>query len=250
MVNFAVNPVPFIPVGYLLERTQPNTLLRHEVYLTGCYNKTNEEMAIVILTPSVHKGDFVQMATELKTYLSDVHQVHGIEIYPCPIGDAYVRFSDPFQRDRFLGQVFQFGNYHMYFVKHDEGINARSLDLDREALIMLVPYPEDLRSTHHVAKAVSGFGLLVGWDDKQAGCVIAKVYMNDDDKIPSSVKLNVGLPTKGKSWTCACFVLKKANILNLPDEEGFISTGPCILGRNLLRIGMGQSPQMTPMLVL
>ena len=166
------------------------------------------------------------MVTELKNYLSDVHQVHGIEIYPCPIGDAYVGFSNPFQRDRFLGQVFQFGNNHMYFVKHDEGINARSLDLDREALIMLVPYPEDLRSTHHVAKAVSGFSLLVGWDDKQAGCVIAKVYLNDDGKIPSSVKLNIGLPTKGKSWTCACFVLRKANILNLPDEEGFVSTGP------------------------
>ena len=59
MANFAVDPAPFIPVGFLLERTQPNTLLRHEVCLTGCYNKTNEEMAIVILTPSVHKGDFV-----------------------------------------------------------------------------------------------------------------------------------------------------------------------------------------------
>ena len=59
MANFSVDPAPFIPAGYMLERTQPNTLLRHEVYLTGCYNKTNEEMAIVMLTPSVHKGDFV-----------------------------------------------------------------------------------------------------------------------------------------------------------------------------------------------
>jgi hypothetical protein len=45
MANFAVDPVPFLPAGYVLERSQPYSLLRHEVYLTGCYNKTNEELA-------------------------------------------------------------------------------------------------------------------------------------------------------------------------------------------------------------
>lgn len=38
--------------------------------------------------------------------------------------------------------------------------------------------------------------------------------------------MNVGLPTKGKSWTVPCYVLKNSNVKELPDEEAFVTTGP------------------------
>ena len=88
----------------------------------------------------------------------------------------------------------------MRVIKHDEAENARSFDLDREAWFMLVDFPEDLKDSVNIAKAVSGFGILVQWHEPDnLARVVAKVYLNDDAKIPESVKVNVGLPQKGIS---------------------------------------------------
>lgn len=56
--------------------------------------------------------------------------------------------------------------------------------------------------------------------------VVAKVYLNDDAKIPDSVKVNASLPQKGKSWTVPCFILKKQSVAELQDEEAYITVGP------------------------
>jgi len=226
MANFVADPRPFVPKGFVLDDVQPSPLLRHEVYVTGCYNKTNEDLAIAKLSPPVHKEDFHLLARELKAFFRDVHQVYGTEISPCPIGDAFIKFNNPFERDRFLGPNFMFGYYSLHFVRHDEAENARAFPIDREAMILILAYPEDLRYTQHVVRAVSQFGILIGWDDTQPGCVTAKVYLNDDVKIPSSIKLISGLPPNGKSWTSPCYILKRSNVTLLPDEEGFVTIGP------------------------
>ena len=56
------------------------------------------------------------------------------------MGDAYVRFNSALERERFLGPDFSFGCYTMSVHKHDEGDNARSFDLDRDAWVMLVGF--------------------------------------------------------------------------------------------------------------
>jgi len=83
----------------------------------------------------------------------------------------------------------------MTVIKHDEGDNVRSYDLDREAWVMLVGFPEDLKNGPIIAKAVLGFGVLVYWhESNNLARVVAKVYLNDNAKIPYSVKINAGLP--------------------------------------------------------
>ena len=77
------------------------------------------------------------------------------------MGDAYVCFNSALEREMFLGPDFSFGCYTMSVHKHDEGDNARSFDLDRETWIMLVGFPEDMKNGIVIAKAVSGFGILV-----------------------------------------------------------------------------------------
>ena len=104
------------------------------------------------------------------------------------MGDAYVRFNYALERERFLGPDFSFGCYTMSVHKHDEGDNGRSFDLDREAWVMLVDFPKDLKNGVARAKAVSGFGILVYWHETDnLARVVAKVYLNDDAKIPDSV---------------------------------------------------------------
>jgi hypothetical protein len=115
----------------------------------------------------------------------------------------------------------------MRVIKHDEAENARSFDLDREAWVMLVGFPMDLKDSVNIAKAVSGFGILVQWHEPDnLARVVAKVYLNDDAKIPESIKVNVGLPQKARSWTVPCYILKIQQVSEVQDEEAFVSFGP------------------------
>jgi hypothetical protein len=154
----------------------------------------------VKLNPPVDKTDFKHLAEGLRTFFHEVHQVWTTEILPCTIGDAYVRFLSPLDRERFLGPVFQFGNYAMSLVKNDAAENAISFQLDREAWVLLVAYLEDLKNSAMVAKAVSGFGIMVDWHEMEnVARVIVKVYLNDDAKIPDSIKVNARVPQTGRS---------------------------------------------------
>jgi hypothetical protein len=91
--------------------------------------------------------------------------------------------------------MFRFGDYQLSVVKHDAANNARSFDLDREAWVLLVAFPEDLKNFAMVAKAVSGFGIMVDWHEMEnLARVVVKVYLNDDAKILDSVKVNARLP--------------------------------------------------------
>jgi len=179
------------------------------------------------MQPAVNKEDFASLDAALRSFFLDIHQVRIADIQPCPLGDAYVRFNSALERERFLGPVFRFGSYSMKVIKHDEGDNARSYDLDREAWVMLVGFPKDLKNGSIIAKAVSGFGILVCWHETDnLAHVVAKVYLNDDAKIPNSVKINAGQPQKRRSWTPPCFVLKKKDVFAPLPEEGFATEGP------------------------
>lgn len=125
------------------------------MYVTGCFSQHNEDLVIIKLQPAVHKDDFAELDTALCSFFLDIHQVRTAEIQPCPMGDAYVRFNSALERERFLGPVFSFGSYNMTLVKHDEADNARSFDLDCEARVMLVGFPEDLKSAAIITKAMS-----------------------------------------------------------------------------------------------
>ena len=133
MANFAADPRPHVPAGFSLEDPPPRPPLRQEVFVTGCYALVNEDSAIVKLESPVHKDDFGPLATSLRSFFRDVHQVRVVDIQPCAPGEAYIRFNSPLEREKFLGPVFSFGTYCMTVIKHDEGDNARTFDLDCEA---------------------------------------------------------------------------------------------------------------------
>lgn len=48
------------------------------------------------------------------------------------MGEAFVRFDSPMQRESFvLADPFSFNDYQNSFIRHDEGMNMKDLDLDR-----------------------------------------------------------------------------------------------------------------------
>jgi hypothetical protein len=114
----------------------------------------------------------------------------------------------------------------MIILKHDEAENARSFDLDREAWVLMLGFPKDVRCDFIIAKSVSNFGIMMDWHESiTLARIIVKVYLNDDKKIPASVKVHAGLPIKGKSCTVSVYTLKK-NVVEMPDEEAFVTVGP------------------------
>lgn len=89
------------------------------------------------------KEDYVPMACLLHQYLVD-EGVRSPEIQPCLIGEAYVCFTCPLEGERFLGGQPQIlGLYQLGFIKHDEGRNFHSVDMDRVIWLMLTCYPPD-----------------------------------------------------------------------------------------------------------
>ncbi|KAF8662852.1 hypothetical protein HU200_055432 [Digitaria exilis] len=168
------------------------------------------------------------MSNALKDYFACVHGVHLAEVQPCPIGDAFVRFHSPVERERFLDQSLQFSpHYQLRFFKHDEGMNARFQDMDREAWLMLMSFPEDARSNSTIAKAVAGFGLLRYWHDtNNRAQIVVKVNLKDDAAIPHGVLVSPGLPPRTRSWMCPVFVLKRKGVTMLADEEPTPPNGP------------------------
>uniref|UniRef100_K3ZZU5 Uncharacterized protein n=1 Tax=Setaria italica TaxID=4555 RepID=K3ZZU5_SETIT len=146
----------------------------------------------------------------------------------CALGDAYVRFNRPLERESFMDKIFQLTpEYQLHFIKHDEVMNARLHDLDREAWVMLMGYPLDAKNNTAFAKAVAGFGLLRYWHDTNyRAIIVVRVFLHDDAKIPHDVTVSVGLPSCVRSWTCPIFALKKKNVTMLADEDPVPEYGP------------------------
>ena len=107
--------------------------LSYEVFVTRCYMLCNEDLTIVKVQSPVHKDDFGSLATSLKSFFMDIHQVCATEVQPYPLRDAYIWFRSSMDREKILGLLFSFSNYSMMIIEHDEAKKARYFYLDREA---------------------------------------------------------------------------------------------------------------------
>ncbi|XP_066387412.1 uncharacterized protein [Miscanthus floridulus] len=77
MANWPADPLPHVPSGFTLEAPAQRPSLCHEVYISGCYTLYNEDLAIVRMNPPVHKDDFEELKTALRTFFHEVHQLGG-----------------------------------------------------------------------------------------------------------------------------------------------------------------------------
>ncbi|CAN6171601.1 unnamed protein product [Urochloa humidicola] len=221
MANFAIDPRPFIPIGFEWQpRNAPREPRRMRVFLGPSGVKTNEHLAIAITEPHVASEDFHVMAHSLQTFLQNEHQVRELEIWHCPIGEAYVRFGCPLERTRFLKSPLQFGQYQLRFIKHDEGANARMTDLDREAWLMLLCYPNDYRSDVEIEKALAGFAVLRHIHrSSNVARVVVKVMINKEDDVPDEIVVSPGDSPRAPSWTIPVFILYATDPAVLADED-------------------------------
>nr|CAB3499740.1 unnamed protein product [Digitaria exilis] len=131
------------------------------------------------------------------------HVPWGFEVLPLAkedfreLAEALKHF---FAQDKGV-RLLEFGHgYTRRFIKHDEGLHVREHPLDREVWLMKMLFPNDARTNSAIAKAV---------------------HLNDDACIPDDVVVYAGLHPRVRSWTCPIFLLKRKDVINLGDEDGF-----------------------------
>ncbi|KAF8671755.1 hypothetical protein HU200_049876 [Digitaria exilis] len=111
MANFAIDPAPHVPRGFEVPPRDPAAPpTRLYAYIGGIMDAYNEDLAIAFLLPAVAKEDFLELAKALKSFFIQNLGVRLMEVQPSPIGDAFVRFGSPIERERFLDQIIQFGH--------------------------------------------------------------------------------------------------------------------------------------------
>lgn len=204
-----MDPRPFLPTGFAWapRAVSYEPPRRPRVSIGLNLERTNEDLAIVRFTPQVSKDDFVPMARALHQFLVD-EGVRVPKIQPCPIGEAFVRFSSAMERQRFLlGSPRQLGQYHLSFVRRDEG-DFCAHPMDREVWLMLMCYPPDGRSLSLIRKSICFFAqLLHGHPYVTMSRVIVKALVQREQDVPDDFVFSIGECQNTRTFTILMFII-------------------------------------------
>jgi hypothetical protein len=146
MANIPIDPRLFVPRGFEILHVPGRNALKRVVVARR--PKVHEEFGIVTISPfPPGQVPFANVAEILQDFLVHV-QVGFRDIEECPLGAAYVRFSHVCDRYRLIhASPIPFGDVHVSFCKHNEGVNWRRFSFNRECWLLLVGPPLDYRFT-------------------------------------------------------------------------------------------------------
>jgi hypothetical protein len=143
MANIPIDPRPFVPQGYQIQNIAGRLGVKRVVVPRR--PKEHEQYAIATITP-FPEGlvPFQNVRDVLEEYFTEVARVGFVSLHSCPFGAAYVQFRNVSDRDRLIASSpNQFGDVHISFVKHDEGVNWRGVTFNRDVWLLLVGPPLD-----------------------------------------------------------------------------------------------------------
>lgn len=125
------------------------------------------------------------------------------------------------------GPPLRFGQHFVSFIRHDEAINRRAVDVDRVVWLMLLCYPNDLRAMPLVAKSISGFSLLKNiHPSSNLSTVVVKALVNKEDDVPDEIVVTLGDAPKAPSWTVPVYILHATDVPVDADEDAITADGP------------------------
>jgi hypothetical protein len=158
----------------------------------------------------------------LEEYLNEVAEVGFQSIQECPFGDAYVQFTNVSDRERLIhSSPNAFGDVDFSFCKHDEGVNWRAANFNRDAWVLLVGPPLDHMNTEDLNACFHDIGTLLIWerDPNKKGRVVANLRVTDLEDIPKSIRFTEGNMPDAESWTFSVEVLQQNLLGGGPPDE-------------------------------
>jgi hypothetical protein len=203
MANIPIDPQPFVPQGYQIQNIAGRLGVKRVVVPRR--PKEHEQYAIATITP-FPEGlvPFQNVRDVLEEYFTEVARVGFVSLHSCPFGAAYVQFRNVSDRDRLIASSpNQFGDVHISFVKHDEGVNWRGVTFNRDVWLLLVGPPLDHMTTEDLNACFADIGSLLLWekDPNRKGRVLVKVRVTDLMDIPKSIRMTESSRPEAQSWT-------------------------------------------------
>jgi hypothetical protein len=221
MVNIPIDPRPFVPHGFEIQHVEGRVGGKRVVVARK--PRMHEQYAIATFNPfpegQVH---FPNVRNVLEDFLNEVAEVGFQSIQECPFGAAYVQFTNVSDRDRLIHtSPIPFGDVDVSFCKHDEGINWRAANFNRDVWVLMVGPPLDHMNTEDLNACFHDIGTLLLWerDPNKKRRVVAKVRVTDLVDIPKSIRFTEGNRPEAESWTFSVEVLQHTLLGGGPPDE-------------------------------
>ncbi|CAN6335394.1 unnamed protein product [Urochloa humidicola] len=225
MANFAINPGRFTPGGMQIEDGGHHRRARKTVFLSGQVVKKHESCLIAVTEEVLTPAQTLQYVMEIREYI-EVQLRKQVRFHaPHPHGISLYQLRDACQRDTLIAMnPHRIGPLDFTFCKHDEApVNFRRSAYTREAWLLLLGYPLDLKEIHFVEQVCAGLGQMLQWHsgDNNVGRLLVKVLIEDPLEVPRSLIIKHGreLDGEGRSWTVSVYILNSRFADIIPGDE-------------------------------
>lgn len=189
----------------------------------------NEDLAIV--TISLLPGNplyFPAVEEVVREFLVN-RRVQIKEVQPCPLGQAFVRFENEYDRDRMVLQSpHPYGGVDFSFVGHNQGRNWRRVLFNHECLLMLMGLPEDFWEQEFIESVLGPCARVVRWenDPDHLARLLVRVRVTDLETIPHFSVFSDGIGFDSQSWTVQIEILQHENLGGGPPDEEQVTIPP------------------------
>jgi hypothetical protein len=165
MMNFPIDPAPFIPQALHVEDGGPGRVPRLFANLVGNPLHAHEEYVIVVDTfgildqedihPFMHQvSEYIMHTCHLPVRSSCLH-LFGIGLF---------RLDTTFHKDILIqANLHGIDGVEVTFINQDRALNRRVMNYTRYGWLMLLGYPLDYRSLEYIDQALAPFAKLVTW---------------------------------------------------------------------------------------
>jgi hypothetical protein len=225
MANFAINPVRFTPGGMEIEDGGPHRRARRTVFISGQVVKKHESCLIAVTEQDLTPAQNLQYMLEIREYIA-VHLRKQVRFHsPHPHGISLYQLGDACQRDTLIAlNPHRVGQLDFIFCKHDEvPMNFRRSPYTREAWLLLLGYPLDLKEIHFVEQVCAALGQMIMWHSRDTNIarLLVKVLIDDPLDVPKSLIIKHGreLDGEGRSWTVPVYILNSRFADMFPADE-------------------------------
>lgn len=222
-----VDPRPFVPRNLIWQDvvnrpTMVRAVASRRSVPTDEVIARNDDLAIVTLGPLPGNAlDFAGVDEVLRIFFA-ARGIRIIDIQDCSLGQAYVRFARPLDRDVLIEEgPIHFGNLVYTFVRHDEGRNWRRVYFNTECWIMMLGFPPNFQEEQFFQDAIGSFGRFLYWQegDRRLTRVIIRARVLDLQSIPYFILFSEAPGFEGQSWTVQCEVLQHNLLGGGPADE-------------------------------
>jgi hypothetical protein len=212
MVNFVVDPMPFLPPGVKAEDGGNHRIPQAVVNLAGNVLHAHHEYILAIdILQNVEAADMPNVMNHVRVYITNAFHIPVRSVCRHPFGNALYQLDSAFDKDLVMaGNVHDINGSQVSFTNHDHALNRTNWDYSRYGSIMLLGYPLDYRNLVHNDQVIASFGKMVIWTNngRDLGYVLVKCLYTDPQTVPWSLVLKQGgIDGTGWNWMVPVYIL-------------------------------------------